>query len=431
MSGYVRLHRTTELKWEILQKGMKRGNVSEICRNYRIAPTLYYRWKNQAKQQMDLVAPDNVRERHIRKLERSLAKSARQLEVMRIVIAGISCADLHLQARQLLRQGYNPTLIANALNVSRSSLYYENRGRSVLKKVENPSYKEAVLATLHCPPAAFGINRTTWTVKLLSRVMTSRGYVAGHNTVSKIIKNAGYKFRKAKEVLTSNDPHYREKLGKITYILAHLGPKDRFFSIDEFGPFAVKKRGGRRLVPANEYPTIPQWQRSKGFLIVTAALELSQNQLTHFFSKKKDSGEMIKLLEMLLDKYDGCRRIYFSWDAASWHASKLFLARVNSVNGPNYRKSHNTPIVRLAALPARAQFLNVIESVFSGMAKAIIHNSDYESVDDAMHAVDRYFRERNEHFAKHPRRAGQKIWGKEIVASEFREGQNCKDAKWR
>jgi len=51
----------------------------------------------------------------------------------------------------------------------------------------------------------------------------------------------------------------------------------------------------------------------------------------------------------------------------------------------------------------------VIESVFSGMARAIIHNSDYASVEAAKAAIDRYFRERNEHFIKHPRRAGRKV----------------------
>ena len=92
---------------------------------------------------------------------------------------------------------------------------------------------------------------------------------------------------------------------------------------------------------------------------------------------------------------------------------------------------HKTPVIKLAPLPARAQFLNVIESIFGGMATAIIHNSDYESVGKAKQAIDRYFLERNEHFLKHPKRAGNKIWGKEIVASEFREGQNCKYARWR
>jgi hypothetical protein len=46
------------------------------------------------------------------------------------------------------------------------------------------------------------------------------------------------------------------------------------------------------------------------------------------------------------------------------------------------------PIMKTAALPAGAQFLNVIESVFSGLARAVIHNSDYPSV-EAAKASDR------------------------------------------
>ncbi len=73
----------------------------------------------------------------------------------------------------------------------------------------------------------------------------------------------------------------------------------------------------------------------------------------------------------------------------------------------------------------------MIESVFSGMAKAIIHNSDYPSVGAAMEAIDRYFSQRNEYFSQHPKRAGKKMWGKERVPSEFAEGQNCKDPMYQ
>jgi len=68
-------------------------------------------------------------------------------------------------------------------------------------------------------------------------------------------------------------------------------------------------------------------------------------------------------------------------------------------------------MVKLAPLPARAQFLNVIESVFNGMSQSIIQNSDYESVSAAQGAIDQYFQERNEYFMKNPKRAGNKIWG--------------------
>jgi hypothetical protein len=68
------------------------------------------------------------------------------------------------------------------------------------------------------------------------------------------------------------------------------------------------------------------------------------------------------------------------------------------------------PAVALAPLPAGAQFLNMIESVFSGMARAIIANSNYGSIDEARAAIDRYIQERNVKFRSTPKRAGGAIW---------------------
>jgi hypothetical protein len=139
---------------------------------------------------------------------------------------------------------------------------------------------------------------------------------------------------------------------------------------------------------------------------------------------------MIKLLNLLLVKYSHASCIYFSWDAASWHASKRLYERVDEINSPEFDAQQPCPIVKLAPLPACAQFLNVIESVFSGMAKAVIHNSDYQTVADCKAAIDRHFRERNQHYREHPKRAGDKIWGKELVVPKFDEANNCKDPRW-
>ena len=123
--------------------------------------------------------------------------------------------------------------------------------------------------------------------------------------------------------------------------------------------------------------------------------------------------------------------MYFSWDAASWHASKSLYNNVAEINRPEYRKEHNSPLVKLAPLPSSAQFLNVIESIFSGMARAIIHNSNYQSVSECKSAIDLYFKERNQAFKMNPKRAGNKIWGKERVPPVFSEYNNCKDPRWR
>ena len=177
--------------------------------------------------------------------------------------------------------------------------------------------------------------------------------------------------------------------------------------------------------------TIPQRQKTKGSLICTAALELSTNQVTHFYSKKKNTGEMIKLLRRLVTIYKSENRLFVSWDSASWHASKALYKAVDEINSDAFRIRHKTPLVDLMPLPSGAQFLNVIESVFSGLARAILHNSNYESVAVCKGAIDRYFVERNRAFLEHPRRAGKKIWGKERVEAVFREENNCKDPRWR
>jgi len=39
-----------EEKCQIVQEGVKSGDVSETCRRYGIAQTLYYRWKDEAEE---------------------------------------------------------------------------------------------------------------------------------------------------------------------------------------------------------------------------------------------------------------------------------------------------------------------------------------------------------------------------------------------
>lgn len=294
------------------------------------------------------------------------------------------------------------------------------------RKYEIEEYKETLFSILHSPPKEYGFNRTTWRMEDLHSVMKAKNLSIGKNYISRIIKNEGYRFLKAKKVLTSTDPNYKKKLLEITNILSTLKENEKFFSIDEFGPFAVKIQGGKSLVAPGQYKTYPQFQKSKGCLILTGALELSTNQMTHFYSTKKDTEEMLKLLDTLLVEYKNEETIYLSWDAASWHTSKKLKERVDKWND-----NGNKPIIKLTPLPACSQFLNVIESVFSGMARAIIHNSNYMSVEECKSAIDRYFIERNTHFKANPKRAGNKLWGKEKVEPVFKEANNCKDPKFR
>jgi hypothetical protein len=116
---------------------------------------------------------------------------------------------------------------------------------------------KAIFSMLHEPPTNHGSNRTSWTMALLRRVLKENGIQIGTALIARMIKAAGYKWRKAKIVLTSNDPAYKEKLAHIRYILSNLQPDEAFFSVDEYGP-AIKAKPGRTLSPAGVQPTVPQ-----------------------------------------------------------------------------------------------------------------------------------------------------------------------------
>jgi DDE superfamily endonuclease len=296
--------------------------------------------------------------------------------------------------------------------------------------VDDGELKSAIFSILHEPPSNNGINRTAWIMADLCGVLAKIGKPACPGVVRTITKAAGYKWRTARVVLTSNDPDYGEKLSRIRSILSALKSDEVFFSIDEFGPFSVKAKSGRSLTAPGEQREVQQWQKSKGCLILTAALELSGNQVTHFYSLKKNTTEMIRMMELLVEQYKEKKKLYLSWDAASWHISKKLFEKIEENNRMVFVTDAG-PMVETAPLPARAQFLNVIESIFSGMARAIVHNSDYASVDEAKSAIDRYFEERNRHFLDHPRKAGNRIWGKERVPPSFSSGNNCKDPRYR
>jgi transposase len=366
-----------------------------------------------------------------------------------LLLGQIKSGPLYQQKRSVVvlahKRGVGIRTIADHLSISRVSARkyiraFSEGGAEALfarkkwvsgRLAENEEIRKAVFALLHEPPSASGINRTTWRMADLTRVLSERGTPVCAQIVREITRSAGWKWRKARKVLTSCDPEYRQKVHHIQCILRELQEDEVFFSIDEFGPFSVRAQGGRKLVEPGELPTVPQYQKSKGSLIMTAALELSRNQITHFYSPRKDTGEMIRMLAVLIDQYKNKSRIYLSWDAASWHISKALHDHVAQHNERVTKGEDQGPTVGLAPLPTGAQFLNVIESVFSGMARAILANSNYQSIDEARAAIDRYIRERNETFAISPKRAGGAIWGSEREPSKFSESNNCKDPLYR
>ena|ERR1700683_1593673 len=90
-----KVQRTPEEKWQIVLEGLKSGNVAETCRKYEIAPTLYYRWKDEVEEgakaalggRSAAARPDVEQEKRIKQLERALGRSHLQIEILKNVLA--------------------------------------------------------------------------------------------------------------------------------------------------------------------------------------------------------------------------------------------------------------------------------------------------------------------------------------------------------
>ena len=155
-------------------------------------------------------------------------------------------------------------------------------------------------------------------------------------------------------------------------------------------------------------------------------LSANTNQMTWFYQNTKDSAGIIDLVEILYNRNHDKSKICLTWDAASWHRSNELVKWADEINTRNAANSCG-PTIEFVPLPSSAQFLDVIEAVFSAMKRAVIHNSDYESEQEMKNAISRHFRERNDYFKLNPKRAGKKI--REI--NFFEERSNLRSGNYR
>jgi DNA invertase Pin-like site-specific DNA recombinase len=128
MGRKPRVDRSAEEKWQIVQEGLKSGNVSETCRRFGIAQTLYYCWKDEAEQ---VPRPAWGEKRGRRGNREGSPHSATGADAGPQITGdrnpkkrrgGVSCGEVHSQAREMLTQGYAKTLVTTTLAISRSSI---------------------------------------------------------------------------------------------------------------------------------------------------------------------------------------------------------------------------------------------------------------------------------------------------------------------
>jgi hypothetical protein len=284
-----------------------------------------------------------------------------------------------------------------------------------------------MLEIFHNQPIAYGINRANWTGESLAKAFRiTHGVAISACTACRYLRNSGYTMRRARQVLTSSDPKYGEKVEALIRILQTLGSTETLFFVDELGPLAVRKYGGRTFVKEGRALVVPQHQTSKGSIVLAGALCATTNQMTWCYVKSKDTTAMIDLIELVFNEHRDKTHLYITWDAASWHDSISLIDWLDSFNLKT-TEMKDGPLITLVPLPSSCQFLNVIESAFGVMKKAVIHHSDYQSAIGMKSAISLHFHERNAYFRENPKRAGNKIWDLEF----FRDYGSLRSGNYR
>ena len=134
-------------------------------RRHGISPTLFYRWRDEAEQGAkaalggrSAAAAETEKDRRIRQLERTLGRKSLEIEILKNVVGGVSCGEVHSQARELVAQGQTATLVAATLTIGRSSLYYRKRPRG---SRADRTYDEQIVVACGDKPA-YGYRRVVW-----------------------------------------------------------------------------------------------------------------------------------------------------------------------------------------------------------------------------------------------------------------------------
>jgi transposase-like protein len=94
MGRRPKVQKTPQEKWQIVLEGLKSSNIAETWRRYEIAPTLYYRWKDEVEQaavaalggRSAAARPDAEQEKRVKQLERALGRSQLQIEILKNVL---------------------------------------------------------------------------------------------------------------------------------------------------------------------------------------------------------------------------------------------------------------------------------------------------------------------------------------------------------
>jgi transposase len=144
---------------------------------------------------------------------------------------------------------------------------------AVQRRTVREQKRQRILEIVHDRPHSFGINRSNWNLPSLALAYCQQYHQKiSTSTAGRYLEQSDYRMKKARKVLSSPDPKYREKVELLLQTLNSLKTDELFFFVDELGPLRVKKYGGRIFLGKTEHCYVPQVQLGRGSVTMAGAL---------------------------------------------------------------------------------------------------------------------------------------------------------------
>jgi transposase len=254
-------------------------------------------------------------------------------------------------------------------------------------------------------PNEIGYAANTWTYSALAKHTRKHAPEAGHeclkrankSTIWRILKEHPVQPHKIRYYLEKRDEDFEPKMRNILAVYAHVNLQNRVggenkiitVSMDEKpGVQAIRNKAPDLPPKPGKYPQLArdaEYERL-GTLSILAALDLHDG---HVFGQVHDhhrSEEFIQLLKDLDEYYPKDCKIRIILDNHSIHISKETMEYLASV--PNRFIYVHTP--------KHGSWLNIIETLFSKMARTFLRHLRVESKEELRDRILKWFEEINE-----------------------------------
>lgn len=291
---------------------------------------------------------------------------------------------------------------------------YDRPGRG--RKAEITDEEKAWIKNIACKkPKDLGFAAELWTYRILTQYINQNAEAAGYprlstvrsNTINQILLSSDIKPYKIRYYCEKRDPDFEEKMHNVLVVYKQLefcfdedgsdndgtlqepdGRKTHVLSYDEKPGIQATAVTGEDLNPTegNGYVARDYEYKRLGTLSLLAGIDLLTGEAIPLVSETHNSGDYIRFLKILDEKYPEGDKIRLVLDNLQVHKSKKVKEYLSTIPGR----------FEFVFTPKHGSWLNMIEGFFGKMTRQFLRGIRVKSLKELKERIYKYFSEINE-----------------------------------